>query len=76
MKLLSDNQLQVSCLDDGKGLSEGINVSDVFDFGMTTTNGSGLGLYHVKEFMNSIESEIKMIEGKSKGVEIRMVFNK
>jgi hypothetical protein len=43
---------------------------------MTTTNGSGLGLYHIKEFMNSIESEIEMIKGKSKEVEIRMVFNK
>lgn len=76
MSLLSENQLQVSCVDDGRGLSEGINISDVFDFGMTTTNGSGLGLYHAKEFMNSIESEIKMIKGKLKGVEVRMVFNK
>lgn len=76
MMLLSDNQLQVLCVDDGRGLSENINISDVFDFGMTTTNGSGLGLYHAKEFMSSIESEIEMIEGKSKGVEVRMVFKK
>ena len=76
MMLLSDNQLQVLCVDDGRGLSEDINISDVFDFGMTTTNGSGLGLYHVKEFMNSIESEIEMLKGKTKGIEIRMVFNK
>jgi len=76
MMLLSDNQLQVLCVDDGRGLSEDINISDVFDFGMTTTNGSGLGLYHVKEFMNSIESEIEMLKGKTKGIKIRMVFNK
>jgi signal transduction histidine kinase len=76
MSLLSNNQLLVLCVDDGRGLSESIDVSDVFDFGMTTTNGSGLGLYHIKEFMNSIESEIEMIKGKSKEVEIRMVFNK
>jgi signal transduction histidine kinase len=76
MSLLSNNQLLVLFVDDGRGLSESIDVSDVFDFGMTTTNGSGLGLYHIKEFMNSIESEIEMIKGTSKGVEIRMVFNK
>lgn len=76
MCLLSSNQLQVSCIDDGRGLSEGVNVSDVFDFGVTTTNGSGLGLYHVKEFMDSIESEIEMVALESRGVEVRMVFKK
>lgn len=76
MSLISENQLLVSCMDDGRGLSDDINVADVFDFGMTTTNGSGLGLYHAKEFMESIGSEIVMIKGDSKKVSIRMVFNK
>lgn len=76
MKLLSVNQLQVLCVDDGRGLSNDISTADVFEFGITTTNGSGLGLYHAKEFMDSIESEIEMNQGSSKGVGIRMVFKK
>lgn len=75
--LLGDNKLQVSFVDDGLGLSKDLDVSNVFDLGVTTTNGSGLGLYHAKEFMDSIGSDIKIIgELGKKGVEIRMVFNK
>ncbi|EJG0973056.1 hypothetical protein HJ091_16070 [Vibrio parahaemolyticus] len=75
--LLSTNKLQVSFIDDGKGLSKDLDIENAFDLGVTTTDGSGLGLYHAKEFMDSIGSDIEVIgEPGEKGVEIKMVFNK
>lgn len=44
--------LVIEVCDDGNGLSSKIsNPSDVFEMGITTTNGSGLGLYNVAQFV-------------------------
>jgi len=40
--------------DDGKGLLEGADFGRVFDKGYTTTDGSGLGLFHVKQIVDSL----------------------
>jgi signal transduction histidine kinase len=62
--------------DDGNGISKDItNVDDIFEKGYTTTNGSGLGLYHV---LNIVEDELKgnvEVNGKQKqGFQIKVVF--
>ncbi|ATG79442.1 sensor histidine kinase [Pseudoalteromonas sp. 1_2015MBL_MicDiv] len=76
MHLLSENVLEISFSDDGKGLSNEVDKENIFDFGVTTTNGSGLGLYHAKEFMNSIHSDIEVNASLNNGLEIRMEFRK
>lgn len=44
--------LEVWVSDDGKGLSQSIDqAEDIFERGVTTTHGSGLGLWHVKHAM-------------------------
>jgi len=73
---LSENSLQVSFVNDGLGLSSDVDTKSIFDFGITTTNGSGLGLYHAKEFMDSIGSDIEIKNNKKKGIEVKMEFNK
>lgn len=45
--------------DDGAGLNKSIvNVQKIFDKGYTTTSGSGLGLFHVRQILNEMNSEI------------------
>jgi len=44
--------------DNGKGVSEE-NAKKIFDMGFTTTNGSGLGLFHVKEILKKMGGSIK-----------------
>lgn len=51
LKILSKfqaNNLVVEFLDNGKGLSSEYTSSQIFEKGFTTTNGSGLGLFHSK----------------------------
>jgi len=53
----SEGHLHISFLDDGKGIDSNIsNVDSLFEKGVTTTKGSGLGLYFVKEL---IEKDMK-----------------
>jgi len=76
MILKSKNVLVVSFVDDGNGLDDSINIDDVFDLGITSTSGSGLGLFHVKQILDSMDSEIELIPCDTKGVEMRMTFTK
>lgn len=53
------NSLEVKFIDDGIGILPDL-INRVFDFGFTTTDGSGIGLYHVKEIMNSLRGSTKI----------------
>ena len=49
--------------DDGNGLSPSINNSDsIFEKGVTTTNGSGLGLYNVAKFVREVLKGTIMVD--------------
>ena len=76
MSLKDKNHLTVSFVDDGNGLDDSVSLSDVFDLGVTSTSGSGLGLFHSKEIVESLDGDIELIPGKEKGVQIRMIFTR
>lgn len=49
------DSIRMTVSDDGNGLSPNINnPNSIFDKGMTTTNGSGLGLYNVAKFVQEV----------------------
>ncbi|MEI9958747.1 MAG: sensor histidine kinase [Ferruginibacter sp.] len=54
----NDGKFELKFIDDGVGILEE-NLSRIYDFGYTTTDGSGLGLYHVKEIIKSMGGTIK-----------------
>lgn len=63
-----DNELRVEFLDDGPGLSAEVQPPDmVFERGVTTTKGSGLGLYHVRETVKELGGAIQLKEGEDAG---------
>lgn len=82
LDLESKNKLQINFIDNGDGLSESINeIKDCFDIGVTTTPGSGVGLYHVKEIVEGLEGTIELIDlkthdSKNTGFKIKMVFSR
>lgn len=73
----SNTTLRIIFADDGRGLSEGIrNPDDIFQPGVTTTAGSGLGLSHVKQIMQELGGNIKAMPRKPKGLEIVLEFSR
>ncbi|OQP59666.1 hypothetical protein A3860_36465 [Niastella vici] len=54
------NTLLVKFIDNGNGIEEN-NLNKIFDLGFTTTDGSGIGLYHVKEILHAIKGKISVI---------------
>lgn len=71
----SKGQLLISFTDDGRGISGEVgNIQDIFEMGVTTTSGSGLGLFHAKETIKSLNGDIFAVDKGSKGFEIRIVF--
>lgn len=70
----SGKSIQLSFKDDGKGITDNI-LDSIFDFGFTTSRrGSGIGLYHVKEIIGSLNGTIKVNNKLSKGVEFLISF--
>ena len=80
LKLNGKNKLEISFIDDGEGLSDAIeNIQDCFKIGVTTTPGSGIGLYHVKEIVDGLEGNIELFalktpDKKNKGFEVRVII--
>ena len=69
-----DNFLLMEYLDDGRGIDSSIiDENSIFEMGITTTDGSGLGLYHIKELLQEIKSNILVIR-QPKGIKFLIRF--
>lgn len=56
---LDNEWLELEYIDDGNGLDKSIvDVNSIFEMGITTTKGSGLGLYHVREILKEMQSSV------------------
>jgi len=70
---IGDNTLRISFIDNGNGLSAKLDKPDsMFGMGVTTTSGSGLGLYHAREIVERFGGKIAAIPQQPKGMEIRV----
>lgn len=54
--------------DNGRGLTSGTNRARIFEMGYTTTLGSGLGLYHVRQALGEMGGSIELEENVEKGL--------
>lgn len=67
------NTLRISFTDNGNGLSGKLDKPEsMFEMGVTTTSGSGLGLYHAREIVERIGGKVTAIPQQPKGMEIRV----
>ncbi|MCR4302831.1 MAG: ATP-binding protein [Gallionella sp.] len=70
---IGGNTLRISFADNGNGLSAKLDKPEsMFEMGMTTTSGSGLGLYHAREIVERFGGKITAIPQQPKGMEIRV----
>jgi signal transduction histidine kinase len=58
--------LMIRVTDNGRGLAAGTNKARIFEMGYTTTHGSGLGLYHVRQVLGEIGGSIELEESEGK----------
>lgn len=73
----TENSIELSFSDDGKGLSKDIpSLESIFELGITTTSGSGLGLYHAKEIIQSLGGSISAVQNKPKGLKLIMEISR
>jgi signal transduction histidine kinase len=55
--------LEMLVSDDGRGISAQVaGEGRLFEKGYTTTNGSGLGLYHVRQVLSGMDATIEVVE--------------
>lgn len=63
--------INISFIDNGKGIDKSIeNVNDLFELGYTTTNGSGVGLYNIKEMIEEMNGKVEITKELENGFEI------
>jgi signal transduction histidine kinase len=74
-KSINNSEVELHLIDDGIGIPDS-NLSKVFDPRFTTTNGSGLGLYHTKEVVEKMGGKIEINNKLKKGVEFIIKFKK
>jgi signal transduction histidine kinase len=72
----SKQDVEILFSDDGNGVEKQIkNANDIFEKGYTTTNGSGLGLYHVAMIVkNDLKGTIEVSNNPQKKFEIKVVL--
>ena len=52
--------ISIAVTDNGKGLQRGVDAERIFDMGYTTSSGSGLGLYHVRQVLGDMNGSIEL----------------
>ncbi|MNY46970.1 sensory histidine kinase DcuS [compost metagenome] len=58
--------LLIRVTDNGRGLAVGTNKARIFEMGYTATQGSGLGLYHVRQVLGEIGGSIELEDSEGK----------
>lgn len=71
----SATQLVFSFADDGAGIQKR-NLPHLFDLGFSTTDGSGLGLHHIREIMTEMNGSIVVSPERKPGAEFLLTFPK
>lgn len=70
-----DDVLELHFKDNGRGVSKP-NQDKIFDFGFTTTSGSGLGLYHIQKIMKKYKGSAVINKNLKIGAEFILTFQK
>jgi signal transduction histidine kinase len=52
------------------------NIESIFEMGVSTTSGSGLGLYHCRDIVKKLGGKIYALDNNQQGLEIRVELTK
>ena len=68
-----ENYIDILIQDDGKGIKKEA-LKNIFDLAYTTTSGSGLGLYQIKNIMEEMKGSISYVSGIDGGAGFELRF--
>ncbi len=71
----NNERLVISFSDDGTGIPKR-NLAHLFNVGFSTTDGSGLGLHHVREIVTEMDGNITVNINRKSGAEFILTFPK
>ena len=66
----------VDFVDDGRGLSPSYKPDEFLHAGITTTEGSGIGLNHAKKIVEDLDGQIMIKDNKNHGATVQVKFAK
>lgn len=61
-----DNHLNINISDDGKGIGDDVDITRMFDLGYSGTQGSGIGLYHIKSVLELLNGTVRLLKPNNK----------
>lgn len=71
----NDGHYIIKFVDDGDGIDKSIvDINRLFEFGVTTTDGSGLGLFYAKRYMDDLNGAIEILSNEDKGISVLLKF--
>jgi signal transduction histidine kinase len=71
------NVVNIRVTDNGKGLDRKIaDASRIFEKGVSTTDGSGLGLFHVQQVLGEMNGTIEVVDQESPGLSFLIRISK
>jgi len=62
---IKDDALNIIVSDDGDGLGSEIDISRIFDLAYSGTQGSGIGLYHIKSVLKQLNGSVRLLKTSS-----------
>ncbi len=73
----NDQYYKIDFVDDGTGLDSSItDINRIFEFGVTTTSGSGLGLYYVKKYISEMGGKLIVTQNQTRGLTFTATWQK
>jgi signal transduction histidine kinase len=70
-----DVYLILKFIDNGKGVKDGIELDKLFDFGLSYTHGTGIGLAQIKDLVeNELNGRVTIERNKTKGITLEVVI--
>lgn len=68
------NKTIIEFIDDGNGLTDRFEPEDLFEKGITTTSGSGIGLSHSRKIVEDLGGTICIASAENRGTKITIEF--
>lgn len=58
------NDLNINIKDDGEGIKDSVDIARIFELGYSGTQGSGIGLYHIRTVLELLNGTVKLLKSK------------